>query len=64
MSEFANDPQDVAEQFDDDVTGLDDPDTPDRALDELVLDGEGLVTTTNDRAPEEAAVHVVDDPRD
>ena len=67
MSEFADDPQDVAEQFDEDMTGLDDPDTngePDEDLSELVLEGEGLVSTAGDRAPEEAALHVVDDPRD
>jgi hypothetical protein len=66
MSEFADDPQDVAEQFDEDVTGLDDPDDgPDgEDLSELVVEGEGLVSTANDRAPEEAALHVVDDPRD
>lgn len=67
MSEFAADPQDVAEQFDEDMTGIDDPDTngaPAEDLTELVLEGEGLVNTAADRAPEEAAIHVVDDPRD
>lgn len=67
-----SDPQDMAEDLDDDVSALDAvtadeqvddglDDIDDDLSDELISDQLGLVGDADDPAPEEAALHLIED---
>lgn len=69
MSEFADEPQDVAEQLDEDAwdTGVpEETESPIEGevgdLSELLLDGQDVIDTSGTQSAEEAALHVVDEP--
>ncbi len=64
-----SDPQDRAEDLDEDVTDLGVPNEDDVPiqgevgdLSELLLNGDDIIDTGLPQAPEEAALHVVDNP--
>ena len=66
MSEFAHEPQDVAEQFDDDVLDLDEMLEDESPLEgevedpfELLLDGHDVLDTSDEQSAEEAAMHII-----